>query len=78
MRAAGISSVVRPAMMSDWTLTAADRCDAKACNARAYIRVTVRLETSDLFFCNHHGRKYKDKLIAICHDYVDESAAMFA
>lgn len=36
-------------------LTAADRCDVRACGAQAYIRVTFR--TGALYFCAHHGRE---------------------
>lgn len=57
--------------MSDWTLTAADRCDA--CGAQAYFRVTVKLELSDLTLCRHHGRQHEAKLRAICVDWVDET-----
>lgn len=58
-------------MMTDWTLTAADRCDA--CGARAYVRVTVKIELSDLTLCRHHALKHEAKLRAVCVDWVDET-----
>ncbi|USR80116.1 DUF7455 domain-containing protein [Arcanobacterium pinnipediorum] len=51
------------------TFTAADRCDA--CGAQAYVRVD--LESGQLMFCAHHGRKYSGKLSEIAVSIVDES-----
>ena len=50
-------------------LTAVDRCDS--CGAQAYIRVTM--EAGQLFFCAHHGTKFKDKLAATALEWHDES-----
>ena len=61
-------------LMPDWTLTANDRCDR--CGARAYFRVTVRVDRSDLHFCAHHGREAEPKLRPICADWVDETDAL--
>ncbi|MDO4664710.1 MAG: hypothetical protein Q4A71_00635 [Actinomycetaceae bacterium] len=40
------------------TFTAADRCDA--CGAQAVIR--AHLNSGDLLFCAHHGRRFHEKL----------------
>ena len=40
-------------------LTSADRCDQ--CGAAAMVRAT--LKSGDLYFCGHHGREAKDKLV---------------
>jgi hypothetical protein len=53
-------------------LTAADRCDS--CGAQAYIRVVVN--SGELLFCAHHGKKYQEKLSAIAHSWHDESARL--
>lgn len=39
-------------------LTAADRCDARACPSRAQFRF-VFLDGNALYFCGHHGHKYQ-------------------
>ncbi|MGF3055297.1 DUF7455 domain-containing protein [Microbacterium sp. YY-01] len=56
----------------DYRLTAADRCDA--CGAQAYIAAEVN--SSELLFCAHHGRKYEDKLRAVATSWHDESARL--
>lgn len=61
-----------------FTLTAADRCDERGCSSRAYVRVMVTIGVAELMFCAHHGRERRDALTAICHDFVDESAAVLA
>lgn len=53
-------------------LTASDRCDS--CGAQAYIRVTM--STGELFFCAHHGNKFKDKLFPNATDWLDESSRL--
>ena len=53
-------------------LTAADRCDS--CGAQAYIRVVVN--SGELLFCAHHGKKYQEKLSAIAHSRHDESSRL--
>ncbi|MCI2958689.1 hypothetical protein MN032_13385 [Agromyces atrinae] len=53
-------------------LTALDRCDS--CGAQAYIRVVVN--SGELLFCAHHGRKYQEKLSQIAHSWHDESARL--
>lgn len=53
-------------------LTAADRCDS--CGAQAYIRVVVN--SGELLFCAHHGKKYQEKLSAIAHSWHDESSRL--
>ncbi|MFP7760567.1 hypothetical protein [Marisediminicola sp. LYQ134] len=55
-------------------LSAADRCDS--CGAQAYIRVTMA--TGQLFFCAHHGTKFKDKLSASALEWHDESDKLTA
>lgn len=52
-------------------LTAADRCDAKACGARAYIRATF--PTGQLFFCAHHGREKHVEMLGRYTSWLDES-----
>lgn len=54
------------------TLTAADRCDA--CGAQAYVRVD--LESGQLMFCAHHGRKYSAKLNEVAVSIVDETQTL--
>ena len=54
-------------------LTAEDRCDS--CGAQAYVRVTMA--SGELFFCAHHGTKFKDKLSASALEWHDESSRLF-
>ena len=54
---------------SDVQLTSHDRCDS--CGAQAYVRVTM--EAGQLFFCAHHGAKFKEKLAATATEWHDES-----
>ena len=53
-------------------LTAADRCDS--CGAQAYVRVTMA--SGELFFCAHHGTKFKEKLAPNALHWHDESARL--
>ena len=53
-------------------LTMADRCDS--CGAQAYVRVVV--DSGELMFCAHHGKKYHDKLSPIAHSWHDESSRL--
>lgn len=54
-------------------LTAQDRCDA--CGAQAYVQVVfVR---GQLYFCNHHYNKQKEKLQDLAVDINDESHRLF-
>ena len=69
---------MRLAMMSDYTLTAQDRCDERGCGARAYVRAIVSLELADLLWCAHHGRKHEPVLRSKCVDWVDETANILA
>lgn len=55
-----------------YELTALDRCDS--CGAQAYIRVVVN--SGELLFCAHHGRKYQEKLSEIAHSWHDESSRL--
>jgi len=50
-------------------LSALDRCDS--CGAQAYVRVT--LASGVLYFCAHHGTKFREKLAASALDWHDES-----
>ena len=44
-------------------LTAHDRCDARACDSRAYMAVLLTVETTaPLTFCLHHGREIIPKM----------------
>ena len=43
-----------------WTLTAADRCDAD-CSAQAYVRIVG--VSSELLFCSHHYNKITDNAV---------------
>ena len=56
------------------SLTALDRCDS--CGAQAYIR--VRLDSGELLFCAHHGKKYQEKLSGIAQSWHDESSRLVA
>lgn len=56
-----------------YTLNAQDRCDA--CQAQAYIRVTL-VTFKELFFCAHHGHLYEAKLRPDSLDWLDESGAL--
>jgi hypothetical protein len=58
---------------SAYRLTALDRCDS--CGAQAYVRVTMA--NGELFFCGHHGAKYKEKLASTALNWHDESARLF-
>lgn len=63
-----------PAMLERMTpvLTAGDRCDAKKCGARAYIRAT--LPAGPLYFCGHHGKEYMPALVAVGALVLDETS----
>jgi len=52
-----------------YELSALDRCDA--CGAQAYVRVTVA--TGELYFCAHHGTKFREKLEPTALAWLDES-----
>ena len=56
---------------SQFSLTALDRCDS--CGAQAYIR--VQLDSGELLFCAHHGKKYQEKLSGIAQSWHDESSS---
>ena len=53
-------------------LTALDRCDS--CGAQAYIRVTMA--SGELYFCAHHGAKFKEKLSASALNWHDETSRL--
>jgi hypothetical protein len=53
-------------------LSALDRCDS--CGAQAYVRVTM--SSGQLFFCAHHGAKFKEKLSATALEWHDESSKL--
>ncbi len=55
-------------------LSALDRCDS--CGAQAYVRVT--LASGDLYFCAHHGTKFREKLSDSAIVWHDESARLLA
>lgn len=55
-------------------LTVLDRCDS--CGAQAYVRVT--LASGVLYFCAHHGTKFRDKLSDSALDWHDESSRLLA
>jgi len=57
---------------SDFSLTAFDRCDS--CGAQAYVRVTMA--SGELYFCAHHGAKFKEKLSATALAWHDESSKL--
>lgn len=57
---------------SEFSLTANDRCDS--CGAQAYIR--VQLDSGELLFCAHHGKKYQEKLSGIAQSWHDESSRL--
>ena len=59
-------------MDEPYTLSALDRCDS--CGAQAYVKVTMA--SGELFFCAHHGAKYKEKLSATALHWHDESARL--
>ena len=54
---------------SQFSLTALDRCDS--CGAQAYIR--VQLDSGELLFCAHHGRKFEPELKKIAAEIQDET-----
>ena len=55
----------------EWTLTAADRCDAGECGAQAY--VLIRGISGELMFCAHHYNKADgEKLSAFAFETIDE------
>ena len=53
-------------------LTAQDRCDS--CGAQAYVRATMA--SGELYFCAHHGAKFKEKLAPTVSEWHDESARL--
>ncbi len=53
-------------------LTALDRCDS--CGAQAYIRVTMA--SGELYFCAHHGAKFKEKLSTSALAWHDETSRL--
>jgi len=55
-----------------YELTALDRCDA--CGAQAYIK--VEMQSGELLFCAHHGRKHQEKLSEVAQSWHDESARL--
>lgn len=57
---------------TEYELSALDRCDS--CGAQAYVRVTMA--SGELFFCAHHGAKFKEKLAATALNWHDESAKL--
>lgn len=57
---------------TEYELSALDRCDS--CGAQAYVRVTMA--SGELFFCAHHGAKFKEKLSATALNWHDESAKL--
>ncbi|MBO9578920.1 MAG: hypothetical protein J7480_09165 [Microbacteriaceae bacterium] len=57
-----------------YELSALDRCDA--CGAQAYVRVTVA--SGELYFCAHHGAKFREKLAPTAVAWHDESAKLLA
>jgi hypothetical protein len=75
-RVEGMSQTATESTPSDLDaqqLTAADRCDL--CGAQAYIR--VQMNSGELLFCAHHGKKYQEKLTQVATDWHDESARLF-
>ncbi len=56
----------------EYELSALDRCDS--CGAQAYIRVTMA--SGELYFCAHHGTKFKEKLSATALNWHDESSRL--
>ncbi len=61
--------------ISEFRLTAADRCDT--CQAQAYVEVTVEGYKSELLFCAHHFKKYEEKLTELDPKVHDERARLF-
>ncbi len=61
------------AVLTNETLTAADRCDR--CGAQAYFRVVLS-SGLELLFCAHHGREYDAKLRALDAQITDESSRL--
>lgn len=59
--------------VTEYRLTAADRCDS--CGAAAYIAAEVN--GTELLYCAHHGRKYEEKLRAVATTWHDESIRLF-
>jgi hypothetical protein len=56
----------------EYQLSSLDRCDS--CGAQAYIRVTMA--SGELYFCAHHGAKFKEKLAATALAWLDESSRL--
>ena len=67
-----ITSETAPVDELDATLSAHDRCDS--CGAQAYIRVTMA--SGELYFCAHHGAKFKDKLAPTALAWHDETSRL--
>jgi hypothetical protein len=62
--------------VKEWTLTANDRCDSKACGAQAYVKVVG--SSGCILFCSHHydgimnNSKGHDKMMSFMVEVVDE------
>lgn len=57
------------------TLTAHDRCDAKACGAQAYVRVNI--DGSELLFCHHHFTASETAIRKVATSILDERWVLF-
>ena len=68
-----ITTTAEPTEVLEYRLTAGDRCDS--CGAQAYIAAEVN--SSELLFCAHHGRKYEEKLRSVATSWHDETARLF-
>ena len=58
-----------PARVTEYRLTALDRCDS--CGAQAYVGAEVN--GTELLFCAHHARKYEVKLRLVATSWHDET-----
>lgn len=56
----------------EYQLSSLDRCDS--CGAQAYIRATMA--SGELYFCGHHGAKFKEKLSTTALAWLDESGKL--
>ncbi|MBT1192499.1 hypothetical protein R4172_09530 [Rhodococcus kroppenstedtii] len=62
-----------PGLMTDTTLTAADRCDR--CGAGARVRA-VLATGGELLFCRHHANEHEDRLREMNATIVSDADAM--
>ena len=60
--------------MTEWVLTASNRCQIPRCGARAYVQAIIG--TLEVDYCAHHYFEHADKLFDIGALIIDERAQL--